>query len=360
MTIGWGDDMRHTGPNATRLRPSWRGGLLALLLTLVAGLVLAGCSAGGDDSASRELVEEMTAPEADVALDDAAVAGEGEAVTTQQTPPLVDRSVIYTVDLVVRVDDVPGASDAAQAIATRLGGYVQSEATYGSGDPVPYESDDFSISPAPRPDEQAVVVLRIPANRYDEATSELEAIGEPVSRNRNAQDVTDEVVDVQARIETQEASIDRLQTLLGEASKINDILAIETELTSRIAELESLKARQEQLASLTSMATITVTFVPPETVVEQGSGFVAGLRAGWDAFVRAVELGLTALGAVLPFLAAFALVVVPFVTWLVVRHRRRRQAAGPDVAAAAPASTSAPAEPHAHDSAAESGPTDDK
>jgi hypothetical protein len=181
-----------------------------------------------------------------------------------------------------------------------------------------------------------VVVLRVPAESYSDVVSELEALGETVSRNRTAEDVTDQVVDVETRIETQEASIDRLQQLLGEATKIADILAIETELTMRIAELESLQARLEQLNDLADLATVTVTFYPPETVVEEGTGFVAGLRAGWDAFLRTVELGLTALGAAIPFLAALALVTVPFVAWLVVRHRRGRSARA---AAAAQAET---------------------
>jgi hypothetical protein len=126
---------------------------------------------------------------------------------------------------------------------------------------------------------------------------------------------------------------------LDEAGDVADVLAIETELTRRIAELESLQARLEQLTNLTDLATVTVTLYPPETVVEEGTGFVAGLRAGWDAFLRTVELSLTALGASLPFLAALALVVVPVVVWLVVRHRRRSRAGStaptqPDEAAA--------------------------
>ncbi len=197
------------------------------------------------------------------------------------------------------------------------------------------------MAPFPSVDAQSVLVLRVPAQRYEQAVDELEALGQTVSRNRNAQDVTQEVVDVATRIETQEASIDRLQTLLGEATKIGDILAIETELTSRIAELESLKARQEQLAAMTDLATITVTLLPPDTVVDEGTGFVAGLEAGWRAFVRSVELGLTALGVALPFLLALAVLTVPLVGWLVVRHRRQRHDRAPEPAPVTPDATTA-------------------
>jgi hypothetical protein len=313
-----GDQMTQT----TRRRRS-----AALAVLMATALLLAGCSGSDDAAGTADSADGVAAPELAGVEDDRAQAQSGgdSAASSgpMDSPVLADRSVIYTVDLVVETDDVRRARNQAEAIAARFGGYVQSEGTYGVPNP-PLGSDiEGSTSLYPSADEQATLVLRVPAERYEAAVGELETIGDTVSRTRSAQDVTDEVVDVEARIETQQASIDRLQTLLGEATKIGDILAIETELTSRIAELESLQARQEQLGSLTQLATLTVTFVPPQTVVEQGSGFVAGLAAGWDAFVRAIEVGLTGLGVMLPFLAALALVAVPLLVWLVRRNRRR-------------------------------------
>lgn len=313
------------------------GAVLAALLAAV--LLLSACSGGSDDSGAIGTVESeldaqgLQPAEGERAQDESLEAEGGDTTSTVDSPVLADRSVIYTVDLVVETEDVRAARDDAEAITARFGGYVQSEGTYGvPNPPLPVEPGYYGedgtyyeggVLPYPSADEQATLVLRIPADSYEQAVAALEEIGETISRNRSAQDVTDEVVDVQTRIETQEASIDRLQTLLTEATKISDILAIESELTMRIAELESLKARQEQLGSLTELATVTVSFVPPETVVEEGTGFLAGLEAGWRAFVRSVELGLTALGALLPFVLAFAIIVVPLVTWLVWRHRRR-------------------------------------
>ncbi|MGA7688373.1 MAG: DUF4349 domain-containing protein [Jiangellales bacterium] len=303
-----------------------------LVALLAAGTLLAGCTSSGNDSGSSvdgaepgmagggtgELVESEVAPDA-LESEDRSVTGDATDISTPD-----DRAVIYYVDLLVEVDDVGAAAKDAAAVAARFDGYVQSESSGGIDQPIPAPGDD--VAPFPTFEAQSVLVLRVPAERYEQAVVELEALGETVSRTRNAQDVTQEVVDVQTRIETQEASIDRLQALLGEATKIGDIVAIETELTSRIAELESLKARQEQLATETDLATITVTFLPPDTVVEEGTGFVAGLEAGWRAFVRSVELGLTALGAALPFLLALAVLTVPLVGWLVVRHRRQQRA----------------------------------
>jgi len=307
----------------------------------VAAVLLAGCSAGGgsDDSAPEPAVEEGTVSAESVPEGEArsgegadAAAGADTAVTSADVAAVEDRSVIYTVDLVVEVDDVAGAADDAATIATRFGGYVQSESSFGAT-PEPPPIEPLPIEPVPvlpSAGGQAVLVLRVPADRHLEAVDALEELGETVTRTRNAQDVTDEVVDVETRIATQEASIDRLQALLGQATEISDILAIETELTQRIADLESLKARQQQLASSTELATITVTFAPPQTVVEEGTGFVAGLQAGWRAFVRALELAVTALGAALPFIGLVLVLLAPVAVWIVVRQRRRRAAGGSD------------------------------
>jgi hypothetical protein len=309
---------------------------------LVAIVLLAGCSTSAQDDVTRteQLVEQALpggAPATDEELrseDEAAGIAAVDAdtpVTATEPTGAEDRSVIYMVDLVLEADDVSAAADEAELVATRFGGYVQSETTYATGqDPLPVEPYELDIAPYPPAGAQAVVVVRVPAEDYLEAVDALEDLGETVSRSRNAQDVTEEVVDVESRIETQEASIDRLRVLLTEASEISDILAIESELTVRTAELESLLARQQQLDSLTGFATITITFYPPETVVEEGTGFGAGLQAGWDAFIRAIELGVTALGAALPFMLAFAVLLVPVGIWLLVRHRRKRTAGPAD------------------------------
>jgi hypothetical protein len=329
----------------------------SVTLLVVAAAVLAGCT-GGSDSVVSDGGDPGAVSGAEPApgVEDETRASEPEelsaggdgSVASVDAPAVEDRSVIYTVDLVVEVDDVAAAADEAEAVATRFGGYVQSESTYGPPQPLPEQPDGADIAPAPPVDGgQAVLVLRVPAERYEQAVAALEDLGTTVSRSRNAQDVTEEVVDVESRIESQEASIDRLQALLAEANDIRDILAIETELTSRLAELESLQSRLEQLSGLTELATITVSLYPPETVVEEGTGFVAGLQAGWRAFVRAAELGATAVGALLPFVAFFALLMSPLVIWLVVRGRRNRTAravrtpAPPGPAAPEPAASAA-------------------
>ena len=130
------------------------------------------------------------------------------------------------------------------------------------------------------------------------------------------------------------ASTSRVRALLGQAKTIGEVVQIEAELAKREADLESLEAQLARLQDVTELATIEVSLVGPDAeapVAEEDLGFLAGLRGGWDAFVQIVLVGLTVLGALLPFLLTGALIAVP--TWLVLRSRlvRRPQTPNNDV-----------------------------
>ena len=157
--------------------------------------------------------------------------------------------------------------------------------------------------------------------------SDLEELGEVQERSRNAEDVTSEVVDIEARVASQRRSLARIRELLDQASNLSDVVRIESELADREANLDSLLSRQEELASLTTLATVTVTFYKTDQAPEGGPnalGFMSGLRGGWDAFVSTIRVVGAVAGALLPFAGAAALVGVP--AWLV--WRRRKSASG--------------------------------
>ncbi len=144
---------------------------------------------------------------------------------------------------------------------------------------------------------------------------------------KESDDVTEQVVDVQSRIASQRASLERMRTLLTKANTIGEIVTVESELTRREADLESLLAKQKNLALQTELATLALTLtekgeVPPPKQPDRG--FLAGLKSGWNAFTATFGALATAIGAILPFLVLLALIAVPL--WLL-RHRLRRQPA---------------------------------
>ncbi len=130
------------------------------------------------------------------------------------------------------------------------------------------------------------------------------------------------MIDNEARVRAAERSIRQIELLLSRAEKISDIIAIESNLSRRQADLDSLKSQQAYLDDQTSMSTIHVSLTRTDSSAGERDdrGFLAGLKDGWSA-LRSATLGLaTGLGAALPFAAALALIGSP--VWVLVRRRR--------------------------------------
>jgi hypothetical protein len=219
--------------------------------------------------------------------------------------------IIRTASLTVRVRDVPKALDEARAAAGAAGGYVGRETT----------SRDAEGR------ERTRVVLRVPSDAYEEVLKDLEGAGRLLERSARAEDVTEQVVDVESRIRTQRASVARIRELMDQATKLADVVQLEGELSARQADLEALLARQASLKDRTSLATITLSLteapVGRPAAEDDGPGFGDALSGGWDAFLTTLRWIALVLGAVLPFAAALGLLAL---LWLrVVRPRLPRR-----------------------------------
>ncbi|MFJ9739038.1 DUF4349 domain-containing protein [Streptomyces sp. NPDC101166] len=293
-------------------------------LLLAAAVALTGCGAGGDSGDAPSAMKDTAAApgEADGAQADAkegadaAASGArpGAASGAGSAPKLPVDHVIRTATLTVQVKDVPKALDTARTATENAGGYIGDETTTRDVDSA----------------EQTRVVLRVPVEKYDAVLTALQGTGRLLERTAKAQDVGDQVVDVDSRVASQRASVARVRALMDRATKLTDVVALEGELSRREADLEALLARQASLKDRTSMATVTLTL--SETPVTKAAedddpGFLDALAGGWHALVTTLRWVAVAIGAVLPF-AVPALVI-----WLVwrrlLRARRATRTAGP-------------------------------
>jgi len=220
------------------------------------------------------------------------------------------RSIIYTGTMSVRVTKVDDAATKAAGYATAAGGFVGGDNR---------KSDATSSS--------AELTLRVPSAQFDEVIGKLHGLGTELVRSLSSQDVTADVADVNARIANAEASVNRVRALMDKAQTITDITTLEAELSRRESDLESLQARQRALTDQSSLSTITISLYGPDTPAPVAAtpktkkGFVAGLDAGWGAFVAFLVVFLTVLGALLPWLLVIGL--VGGVPWMLYRRRRR-------------------------------------
>lgn len=300
-------------------------------LLLAAALALTGCSASDDSAGSSKAAGDEAAQAAEPqasAREGAPGSGSG-AGRASSAPKVTTSHIIRTASLTVQVKDVPKALDEARATTENAGGYVGNETT---------TRDEEGH-------EHTRVVLRVPVDRYAEVLTELEGAGKLIERSAKAQDVTDQVVDVESRIKSQRASVARIRELMDQATKLSDVVTLEGELSTRQADLEALLAQQSSLKDRTSLATITLSL--SETPVKKAAkdddpGFLDALAGGWDAFVTMLRWLAVAIGAVLPFAAVAALIVL---LWLKVLRPRlpRRPATAPATTALGPLPAAHPA-----------------
>jgi len=173
----------------------------------------------------------------------------------------------------------------------------------------------------------STLTLRVPTSSFAEAMDSLARVGRVEHQSRQSKDVTTKVLDNEARVRAAERAIRQIEVLLGRANAIRDIIAIESDLAQRQADLDSLKSQQKWLEDQTSLSTINVQLSRPGAAPpEEARGFLAGLGIGWDAMRTSSEMLLTALGAVLPFAVLIALVGVPL---RIVLRRRVSAASAP-------------------------------
>ncbi|WP_243421023.1 DUF4349 domain-containing protein [Micromonospora globispora] len=297
------------------VRGKRRRGVPLAAVGLVAVLLAGGCSA---ESSQNDRGTAAQAP---------AGAGQDQAAPGQAgagAPDLrVDqRSIIYTGTMQVQVDDVERAARAAIDTVTAAGGFV-------GGDQRHSEAADA----------RAELELRVPAAKFTTVVDELAKLGRQQRREVHTQDVTEETIDLDARITSQRARVESARKLLARASSISDLISLENELAKREADLASLEAKKRRLADLTALSTITVTFVGADASTAEKKteiGFLVGLRGGWQVFLASVTVLLTVLGALLPWLLAIGVPLAILLRMLRRRRRRRMPPAGPAPVVAPP------------------------
>lgn len=225
------------------------------------------------------------------------------------------RSIVRSASIEVTVKSAPDAAAKAVSFAEELGGSVSSQSV---------SNDGGSIN-------AAQLTLRVPSDRLGEALDKLGTLGEVRSEHRSADDVTETHVDLQARTEALQASIDRLTALMEGAASTSELIEAETALTDRQQQLDGLRAQLEALEGQVDQADIWV------SLNEKSALPGGGPKSFWDAIVTGfTSIGsffaavYIAVGVALPWLALIALVVLAIVIPVRLRRRRARNGQSPE------------------------------
>ncbi len=227
--------------------PSVRSGCFAALGGVFFTLAGPGCSSAGFHSYDRFRAERTLASAAPARAPTAAALNadalpplEPHASNADRTNPALaeadeQRIVIYSASLNMVVMDIDRSIDAALAMTKELGGYMQSR-------------------------HESRLVVRIPAAKFEKALAQFEELGTVDGRQIEAQDVTEEFVDLDARLKAAQAVRERLLAVLADARKVEDTLAVEKELGRVNAEIDGLKAKLDVLRGRVAMSTVSLLF----------------------------------------------------------------------------------------------------
>jgi len=207
---------------------------------------------------------------------------------------VLDRKIVQSSSVDVEVEEVGRSFQEIMRIAETAGGFVVSSSFTNLDD-----------------NQLADLTIRVPGDQYQKVLADIRGMGEVGQEASEANDVTEEYTDLQARLRTLEATENRYLELLARADEISDILLVQDRLDGVRGQIEQIQGRVNLLDHLTDLATITVHLRTPAAVatVDGGGSSIDPLEAAENAW----ETSLDALRGI----AAAALVVVVFSWWLV-------------------------------------------
>ncbi len=258
-------------------------------------------------------VEEMPAPEPPP----------GEIGRDAATVPTEERLIIRSLGIRVQVDDVEPAVAAVRDEVEKADGIVTGvQVSTDEDTPVyRYEATGALADGSPL---KGFVIARIPPENLDAFVDAVSGLGTVLRQAEDESDVTQQHIDLSARLENLQAQEGRLRQFFEKAENVEEMLAIEAELGRVRGDIESLTAQIEYFERQASMATVTIELAGKPPVISpagQDWGFVRAITTGVRGMVGTINAMIVLVMSALPLVAVVAIV------WLSIRALRRRRRA---------------------------------
>jgi len=247
------------------------------------------------------------APKQDMAvMPEPAVGGEGvreeamksrgigfpEFQTTEAEPtaePQIDRKVIKTAYIKLEVSDFDAAASEVERLAYEAGGYISESNSY--------------VTPSNH--RRGTITIRVPESSFGSIIQEIRKLGKVVSYSSSGRDVTEEYIDLEARLRNLRRQEERLLEILDRAESVEDVLEVERELGRVRGEIERLEGRLRYLNNRVEFATITVELLEPEPIA-QSLGLRSVISDAVKGLVTVTRALIVAIGYLLPIAAVAA------------------------------------------------------
>lgn len=302
---------------------------------ITAGAALAAIAlfAAGCGTASETGVEESARDEYGVTGSVAAPSKTGDAYLTAEQEGTEDRGtvqdaqrmIIRSKTLRLEVESTTEAIEDLRAMVKTYDGMIQDLQVATDTDDWLYRYDESGSVAGDGAALRGWVTVRIPADSFDAFIDEATTLGEVKFQAEDSEDVTQQHVDMSARLTNLRAEEERLREFFDAAKDVEDMLAIETELNRVRQEIESLDAQVKFLERQAAMATVTIELTEPRPVVRpQGDD--------WG-FADAITSGIRGAADVLTFLIAFVIgsaplwiggLIIFFIVRAIIRSKKKR------------------------------------
>jgi len=209
-----------------------------------------------------------------------------------------DRMVIRTANLNIEVDNFDSSFNDILKIVEEHDGFIQDSSSYitSSGGKSGY------------------VTVRVPEDEFLDVIMAFEELGKVESKSIAGEDVTEEYIDLQARLNNSRREEERLLAILDMAEDVEDVLAVERELSRVRGETERLKGRINYLEDRVSLSTITVSLHEP-TPITHSWGIRDAIRDAVDAFITTVNGLIIFTGFILPFVIIGLIIIGVYKIW---------------------------------------------
>jgi len=175
------------------------------------------------------------------------------------------------------------------------------------------------------------LIVRVPANQFDAALSSIEKLSSNViQRGISGSDVTEEFIDLEARIRTQKALELQFLTIMKQSENITDALEVQRQIAAVRTEIEKLEGRRRFLENRASLSTITVDLKSPIMIAVNTSSFGRSLRESVSDSVdvaSAIVLGLTRFFIVMIPIVVLIILPIGLIGSVFVRRVRRMRLA---------------------------------
>jgi hypothetical protein len=242
-----------------------------------------------------------------------------QAEQTQTEPVVVERKIIRNADLQLEADAPEEAQAKITQIAESKSGFVV-ESMQSSSDAKTTKRDTVTMT------------VRVPSAKFDEALNEIRsAASRVIVESVKGEDVTEEFIDIEARLKTQKALEVQFLEIMKRSNSVEDALNVQTEIARVRGEIEKIEGRKRFLESQASLSIIKIKLQTPAVFSANSSGFYGRLAEafgnGFDAALSFVLVFVTALTALLPFLLLIVLPIYLVIRYLL-RKNRKRQTAG--------------------------------